>query len=86
MFSVRIIRIQYKNIWVVIRGGQHTNRVSRGNRNGIWKQIKVISGNFVLVGTISNANGRGVQILANNINWKVIIEDIIKYPIIVFSH
>ena len=43
MLSVRTIRIKENNLWVIRRGGKHTNRVSRGNRNGSWKWIRGIS-------------------------------------------
>ena len=58
MVSVRIIIIQYNNLWGVRRGGQRTNRVSGGDRNGIWKWIRGIAGYYVWAGTIINGYGR----------------------------
>ena len=86
MLSVRIIRIQDKELWGVKRGGKRTSRVSRGNRNGSWKRMIGISGYFVRAGTIINGNRRETQSWANTINWKEIIEAVIKCPIVVFSH
>ena len=40
------------------RGDQHTNIVSRGNIDDIWKWIIDILGYFVQGGTIINDNGR----------------------------
>ena len=81
MLSVRIIRIQDKELWGVKRGGKRTSRVSRGNRNGSWKRMIGISGYFVRAGTIINGNRRETQSWANTINWKEIIEAVIKCPI-----
>ena len=39
-----------KDIWKIRRGGQGTNRVFRGNINGIWEQIWGISGSLVREG------------------------------------
>ena len=50
------------------RGGQRTNRVTIGNRNGSYKQIIGIPDFFVLAGTIINGNGRDIQIWATKIN------------------
>ena len=47
MMSVKIIRIQENNLWLVIRGGKYTNIVSRGNINGSWKRVRGIAGSFV---------------------------------------
>ena len=46
MLSVRIIRIQDTKLWGFRRGGQCTNRVSRGRINVRWKWIRGISGFF----------------------------------------
>ena len=46
MLSVRIIRICFKKLWGIGKGGQRTNRFSRGNRNGSWKRIRGIPGFF----------------------------------------
>ena len=86
MLSVRIVIIQDKNLWGVIRGGQLTNRVSRGNRNVIWKCIRGLSGYFVWAWTIINGNGRFIQIFTNTINRKGIIEAVIYCNISVLSH
>ena len=82
MASVRIIRIQGKNLWGVIRDGQRTNRVSRGNINDIWKLIRDILGSFVWAGTITNGHGREVQRWNKTFKWKGIIEAIINCPAI----
>ena len=61
MLGVRIIIIQDNNLWGVIRGGQSTNRFSRGNIDGIWKRVRSIEGCFVWTGTIINGHGREIQ-------------------------
>ena len=39
--------VSRKDIWRIIRGGQGTKRVFRGNRNGSWEQIWGISGSLM---------------------------------------
>ena len=51
--SVRIIIIQKNNFWIASWGGQITNRVSRGNINGIWDFIRGIVDSCVRVGLSS---------------------------------
>ena len=57
----RIIRILDKYLWGIIMGGQSTNRFFRGNRDGIWKDIRGISGSFICSGIIINVNGRDIH-------------------------
>ena len=45
MESIRIIR--RKEIWRIRRGGQSTNIIFRGNRDGSWEQIWGIAGSFM---------------------------------------
>ena len=74
ILSVKIIIIQDKNLWVFRKCEQKTNRVYRGNINVSWKRIICILGSFVWERTIINGNGREIQILANTIKHKGIIE------------
>ena len=67
MLSVRIIMINYNNLWGVRRGVQNTKRVYRGNINDIWKLIRGISQSFVQMGTIINWIGRENQFCSNTI-------------------
>ena len=73
-------------MWGVIIGGQCTNIVYIGNRNGIWKWFRCTIGYFVWAGTIINGHRRYIQIFLNTIIWKRMIEQVIKYPIIVISN
>ena len=68
MLSVRIIRTLHKQLWGIRRCIQHTNIVSIGKRNLIWKRIIGIPLSFVQAGTIVNGNGREIQIWATTIN------------------
>ena len=86
MLSVRINIIQDKNLWGVRRGGQYNSIVFIGNRNVSWKRIRGISGSFVWAGTITNGNVRDIQRWANNVNWKGIIEAVIKCTVVVLYH
>ena len=51
MESIRIS--SSKDIWKIRKGGQGTNRVFRGNRDGRWEQIWVISGSLTQGGQSS---------------------------------
>ena len=48
------LTISRKDIWQIRRGGQGTNRVFRGNRNGSWEQIWGITGSLRLGGGLSS--------------------------------
>ena len=85
MLSVRIIRIKDKKLWGIGRGGQHTNRVSRGNRNFSWKWIRFLSGFFGTMNII-NGNGREIWVWSNAINFKRVDEAVINSHIVVFTH
>ena len=58
MLSVSIMRIQDKNLWGVIRGGQHTNRFLGSNINGSWEWIRGILVYFLEQGISSMVIGR----------------------------
>ena len=73
-------------LWRVGRSGQHNNRVSVSNTNGIWKCIRGMPGNLVHTGIIINSNVREIQIWDTTINLEGIIEAIINCHIIVFFH
>ena len=68
MLSVSIIRIWFKKLWGIGRGGKRTTRVYIRNRNVTRKRIRVIPRPFVWVGTIINGNGKDIQIWATTIN------------------
>ena len=57
MEKVRIIRRQDKELRIIRRGVQSNNRVSRGNRNSIWKQIWGIVRSIMWVGLSSMVMG-----------------------------
>ena len=54
MERIRIIR--KKEIRRIRTGGQSTNRIFRGNRDGSWDQKWGISGSFMKAGSIINGN------------------------------
>ena len=56
MESIRII--SRKEIWIMRRGGQITNMIFRGKRDGIWEHIWGISVSFMQGGSIINGDGR----------------------------
>ena len=66
-------------------GGKSNKRFFRGDINGIWKWIRGILVSFVWAGTITNWNGREIQIWGTIINLKLIIEEFINFPIVVLS-
>ena len=84
--SVSIIRIQGNNLWRVRRVSQSSNRVSRGNRNGICDWVRDTSGYFVWYGTIINGNVRDTQIWTTKINQKDVSEAVIKFTLVLLSH
>ena len=86
IYSVRIIRIWFNNLWEIGRVSQRANIFSIGNRNGSWKLIRGIPGYFVWEGTIINGNGRQIQRWDTTINWKGIIEEVINFTIVILSH
>ena len=49
--------ISRKDIWIIIRNGQGTNIVFRGNRNGSWEKILGISGSLMGGGLSSMVMG-----------------------------
>ena len=49
--------ISRNDIWRIRRGGQGTNRVFRGNRNGSWEHIWGISGSLMRGGLSSMVMG-----------------------------
>ena len=83
MLSAWAIIIHDKNFQGVIRGGQCTNIVYRGNRNDSCKRIIGILGYLFLSRTIINGNGKKIQIWVATINRKGIIESVINCPIVV---
>ena len=85
MVSVRSIQIQENNFWVVRKGGQSNNRVSIGNRDGIWKRIRGIEGYFVQSETITNRHGSDNQIWTITINQKGVVEAFKNCPVIILS-
>ena len=62
ILGVSIIRIYLKKSWGVVRGVQHTNRFSVGNRNGSWGRIRGMPGSFVRADTIISGNERDIKI------------------------
>ena len=80
------IRSQERILWGVIEGGQITNRVSRCNRNRIWKRIRNIEGYFVWSVTITNWHGRVIQRQDNTINQEGNVEIVIKCTVLVLYH
>ena len=78
----RIIRSQENKFWQIRRGGQSTNIFFRGNRDGSWNKIRVITGYFIPAGPIINGNGMVIQSLATKIIWKGIIEAFINCPVV----
>ena len=84
--SVMVIRIWFKNLQLIGRGGKRNNIVYMVNIYGSWKRIRGIMGYFVQVGDIINGNGRDIQIWYTRINWKGIIESVINCYIVLFSN
>ena len=83
MDSIRIII--RKEIQKIRRGGKITNIIVRGNIYGSWKQILVISSSFMRAGSITNGDGRQVQIWTTKLICKGIIEAVIKLPVVVLQ-
>ena len=81
MESIRIIIS--KEICIIRRGGQITNRIFIGNRDGGWGNISGISGYFILARSIINGGVRYMKRCANKISCKVIIEALINLPVVV---
>ena len=57
----------------------------RGNKDGRWEQIWVMAESFMQTGSIINGNGKQIQSWDIKISCKVIIEAVIKRPVIVLS-
>ena len=70
MGRVRIIIIFKKESWRIRRGGQITNIVFRGNRNGSWKKIWVIQSFFIRAVSIIYVNGMWIQSWATKFSCK----------------
>ena len=83
MESIRIISM--KDIWKIRRGGQSTNRIFIGNRDGSWEQIWSILGSFMWGGSIINGDGRCIHSWDKKIRCKGIIESVINYPVVIFQ-
>ena len=65
MESISIIK--GKDIWLIRRGGQITERVFKGNQDGSWEQIWGIVGTFMQDGSIIKGYGRYIQTWATKL-------------------
>ena len=83
---VRIIRKKENESWLIIWVVQFTNRVFRVNRNSICNQIRVITGSFILAGSIVKGTGGWIQFWSTTTIWKCIIESVINCHVFILSH
>ena len=86
LHDMEIIKIIIrKEIWRIIRRGQITNIISIENIEGSWEHICGIMGSFMQEGSITNGDGRYIQIWDTKFKCKGVIEAVIKSPVVVLQ-